>query len=98
MLLKTYLKALYGLSEECDIISLIYSSCPCSVGCFSKCLKFSLGKKSAIGDKPATKRNQEPIQWNRLTFATKPLITVDDMDSHKMEVGFPELLNPLSTL
>jgi len=98
MLLKTYLKALYGLSEECAIISSFHCYFPCSVGCCSKCLKFSLGKKSAIGDKPATKRNQEPIQWNRLTFATKPLIIVDDMDSHKTEVRLPALFDSLSTL
>jgi cohesin loading factor subunit SCC2 len=61
-------------------------------------LKFSLGKKSAIGDKPATKRNQEPISWNRLTFAAKPLITTDDMESHKTEVRLLKWFRPVTRL
>ncbi|KAI6129687.1 hypothetical protein EDD16DRAFT_1689919 [Pisolithus croceorrhizus] len=64
MLLKTYLKTLYGLSEE-------------------KCSKFVPGKKSAIGDKPATKRHTHPISWDRLPFATMPLILPEDLVKHR---------------
>ncbi|KAI6042629.1 sister chromatid cohesion C-terminus-domain-containing protein [Pisolithus marmoratus] len=64
MLLKTYLKTLYGLSEE-------------------KCSKFVPGKKSAIGDKPATKRHPHPISWDRLPFATMPLILPEDLVKHR---------------
>ncbi|KIK26649.1 hypothetical protein PISMIDRAFT_94435 [Pisolithus microcarpus 441] len=64
MLLKTYLKTLYGLSEE-------------------KCSKFVSGKKSAIGDKLATKRHANPISWDRLPFATMPLILPEDLVKHR---------------
>lgn len=64
MLLKMYLKALYGLTEE-------------------KCSKYVPGKKSAIGDKPATKRNQQPISWERLPFATRPLLLPEDLVAHR---------------
>ncbi|KIO02759.1 hypothetical protein M404DRAFT_15882 [Pisolithus tinctorius Marx 270] len=64
MLLKTYLKTLYGLSEE-------------------KCSKFVPGKKSAVGDKPATKRHPNPISWDRLPFATMPLILPEDLVKHR---------------
>ncbi|KAI6114285.1 sister chromatid cohesion C-terminus-domain-containing protein [Pisolithus sp. B1] len=65
MLLKTYLKTLYGLSEE-------------------KCSKFVPGKKSAIGDKPATKRHTHPVSWDRLPFATMPLILPEDLVKHRI--------------
>jgi len=48
-----------------------------------KCNKFVIGKKSAIGDKPATKRNDNPISWARLPFATDPLHTTQDADLQK---------------
>jgi cohesin loading factor subunit SCC2 len=64
MLLKVYLKSLYGLSEE-------------------KCSKFVTGKKSAIGDKPAAKRHEKPISWDRLPFATTPLLTSEDLNVQK---------------
>ncbi|KAG6336273.1 hypothetical protein ID866_2827 [Astraeus odoratus] len=64
MLLKIYLKTLYGLSEE-------------------KCSKFIPGKKSAVGDKPAIKRHQLPISWERLPFATRPLVLLEDLVAHR---------------
>jgi len=64
MLLKAYLKSLYGLSEE-------------------KCSKFMTGKKSAVGDKPAAKRHEKPISWDRLPFSTTPLLTSEDINVQK---------------
>ncbi|KAJ7134305.1 hypothetical protein C8R44DRAFT_770123 [Mycena epipterygia] len=48
-----------------------------------KCSKFVLGKKSAMGDKPATKRNEKPISWTRLPYATAPILTTSDAESQK---------------
>ncbi|KAF5374102.1 hypothetical protein D9615_008832 [Tricholomella constricta] len=48
-----------------------------------KCAKFSLGKKSAIGDKPAVKRHENPISWDRLPFAMAPILTSDDVETQK---------------
>ncbi|KAF9457433.1 hypothetical protein BDZ94DRAFT_1326256 [Collybia nuda] len=48
-----------------------------------KCNKFSIGKKSTIGDKPAIKRNEKPISWDRLPFATTPLLTTEDVEKQK---------------
>ncbi|KII90510.1 hypothetical protein PLICRDRAFT_697054 [Plicaturopsis crispa FD-325 SS-3] len=64
MLLKAYLKELYGISEE-------------------KCVKFVVGKKSAIGDKAAVKRHERPISWERLPFAIAPILTSQDLDTQK---------------
>ncbi|KAG6888734.1 hypothetical protein C0995_006386 [Termitomyces sp. Mi166 len=49
-----------------------------------KCSKFSLGKKSAIGDKPAVKRHDGMvISWERLPFALNPILTTDDVENQK---------------
>ncbi|KAK1217276.1 Sister chromatid cohesion protein 2 [Marasmius sp. AFHP31] len=48
-----------------------------------KCSKFVPGKKSAAGDKPASKRNDRPISWERLPFATKPILTTEDCEAQK---------------
>ncbi|KAJ6620718.1 hypothetical protein B0H10DRAFT_1911606 [Mycena sp. CBHHK59/15] len=48
-----------------------------------KCSKFVLGKKSAVGDKAATKRNEKPISWARLPYATTPILTSSDVDAQK---------------
>ncbi|EDR13190.1 uncharacterized protein LACBIDRAFT_292430 [Laccaria bicolor S238N-H82] len=56
-----------------------------------KCSKFVVGKKSAIGDKPATKRNDTSISWDRLPFATTPLLTTNDADEQK--IRFLEIWN-----
>ncbi|TFK69516.1 protein rad9 [Pluteus cervinus] len=48
-----------------------------------KCNKFVLGKKSAVGDRPASKRHDNAISWNRLLFATSPLITSEDVNVQK---------------
>ena len=53
---------------------------------YSKCNKFAIGKKSAIGDKTATRRHEHPISWNRLPFATTPLLTSADADVQKTRV------------
>ncbi|KAG1743247.1 uncharacterized protein EDB91DRAFT_1126495 [Suillus paluster] len=49
-----------------------------------KCSKFVLGKKSAIGDKPAIKRHQLPITWTRLPYATTSLIQAHDLTAHRL--------------
>ncbi|KZP26313.1 hypothetical protein FIBSPDRAFT_1040859 [Athelia psychrophila] len=46
-----------------------------------KCTKFVTGKKSAVGDKPAVKRQEKPISWARLHFATVPILTREDMEA-----------------
>ncbi|TFK39055.1 hypothetical protein BDQ12DRAFT_682942 [Crucibulum laeve] len=48
-----------------------------------KCNKFVIGKKSAIGDKPAMKRHDSSISWDRLPFATTPLLTTEDAETQK---------------
>ncbi|KAG2144172.1 uncharacterized protein EDB93DRAFT_1154179 [Suillus bovinus] len=48
-----------------------------------KCSKFVLGKKSAIGDKPAIKRHQLPITWTRLPYATTSLVQEHDLTAHR---------------
>jgi len=64
MLLKAYLKVLYGISEE-------------------KCSKWVVGKKSTVGDRPATRRHERPISWDRLPFATAPLLTSTDAEAQR---------------
>ncbi|KAG7088631.1 hypothetical protein E1B28_012603 [Marasmius oreades] len=48
-----------------------------------KCSKFVPGKKSAIGDKPTTKRHDQPVSWERLPFAIKPILTSEDSAAQK---------------
>ncbi|KAI0629898.1 hypothetical protein C8Q77DRAFT_1139118 [Trametes polyzona] len=43
-----------------------------------KCLKFVIGKKSAVGDRPATRKHERPLSWERLPFATAPMVTSED--------------------
>jgi len=59
MTLKSYLKSLYGMSED-------------------KCSKWVPGKKSAVGDRPAVRRLETPITWDRMPFATVPVVTHAD--------------------
>ncbi|KAG9315547.1 hypothetical protein JVU11DRAFT_3168 [Chiua virens] len=49
-----------------------------------KCSKFVPGKKSAIGDKPAVKRHQYPISWDRLPFAMAPLILPEHLATQRV--------------
>ncbi|KDR82399.1 hypothetical protein GALMADRAFT_220397 [Galerina marginata CBS 339.88] len=56
-----------------------------------KCNKFVIGKKSVIGDKPATKRHDNPISWTRLAFATSPLHTTEEANAQKAK--FLEIWN-----
>ncbi|KIJ14913.1 hypothetical protein PAXINDRAFT_163151 [Paxillus involutus ATCC 200175] len=48
-----------------------------------KCSKFVPGKKSAVGDKPAIKRHQFPISWERLPFAISPLVLPRDLAAQR---------------
>lgn len=56
-----------------------------------KCSKFVLGKKSAIGDKPAIRRHQFPIVWTRLPYATTSLAEEHDLTAHRL--AFIEVWN-----
>ncbi|KAI0366939.1 hypothetical protein BV20DRAFT_951369 [Pilatotrama ljubarskyi] len=44
-----------------------------------KCSKFVIGKKSAVGDRPATRKHERPLSWERLPFATTPMLTSEDV-------------------
>ncbi|KAJ3848406.1 hypothetical protein EV368DRAFT_49356 [Lentinula lateritia] len=48
-----------------------------------KCGKFNHTKKSTIGDKPALRRHDNPITWDRLPFAVKPVLTSEDVKEQK---------------
>ncbi|KZT64240.1 hypothetical protein DAEQUDRAFT_747522 [Daedalea quercina L-15889] len=72
MLLKAYLKGMYGISEE-------------------KCAKWVVGKKSAAGDKAATRRHERPLLWERLPFAVAPILTGVDVESQRTK--FLEIWN-----
>lgn len=52
-----------------------------------KCSKWVVGKKNAIGDKPATRRHQQPLSWDRLPFATEPMHTTQDMAAQRTAVS-----------
>ena len=54
-----------------------------------KCLKWVVGKKNALGDKPATRRAgaaAAPLTWTRLPFATRPMFTTADMAAQRETV------------
>lgn len=48
-----------------------------------KCQKFVLGKKSAIGDRPAVKKRDSPISWERMPFAEKEIRNREDVEVQK---------------
>ncbi|KAI0265712.1 hypothetical protein BC834DRAFT_970070 [Gloeopeniophorella convolvens] len=51
-----------------------------------KCLKWVIGKKNALGDRPATRRvgaAGAPLGWARLPYATRALRTVEDMAAQR---------------
>uniref|UniRef100_D8PZC4 Sister chromatid cohesion protein n=1 Tax=Schizophyllum commune (strain H4-8 / FGSC 9210) TaxID=578458 RepID=D8PZC4_SCHCM len=48
-----------------------------------KCSKFVVGKKSAIGDKGVTRKHGRPISWDRLPYATQPLLNMEDAERQK---------------
>ncbi len=53
---------------------------------YRKCLKWVIGKKNALGDKPATRRTgaaAAPLSWARLPFATQPLLSTADMAAQR---------------
>ncbi|TFY83179.1 hypothetical protein EWM64_g834 [Hericium alpestre] len=64
MLLRAYLKATYGITED-------------------KCLKWVIGKKNAQGDRAAIRRHSNPLTWERLPFAVRPLLTTEDMAAQR---------------
>jgi cohesin loading factor subunit SCC2 len=86
MLLKAHLKNLYGLTEECGVLSCSRFLDGFSDREYRKCLKWVIGKKNALGDKPATRRAgaaAAPLTWARLPFATQPLLTTADMAAQR---------------
>ncbi|EJC97952.1 uncharacterized protein FOMMEDRAFT_114738 [Fomitiporia mediterranea MF3/22] len=48
-----------------------------------KCQKFVLGKKSAVGDRPAARRKETVISWDRMPYAVKPIRTHEDVELQK---------------
>jgi len=53
---------------------------------YRKCLKWVIGKKNALGDRPATRRTgaaAAPLTWARLPFATQPLVTTAHMAAQR---------------
>jgi hypothetical protein len=56
---------------------------------FRKCLKFVPGKKTAIGDKPASKRTDYALTWERLPYAVRHILTTQDADVQKKTVSMP---------
>lgn len=53
----------------------------------SKCNKFVIGKKSAVGDKPTVKRHDNTISWDRLPYAVDPIHTTYDAEAQKVTVS-----------
>ncbi|EJU03190.1 ARM repeat-containing protein [Dacryopinax primogenitus] len=66
LVLKGYLKGVYGLSEE-------------------KCLKFVIGKKSNLGDRPAMRKHDYPMDYERLPFAMTSLVTMEDLRTQRRQ-------------
>lgn len=58
-----------------------------SVLCDSKCQKFVLGKKSTVGDRPATRKRDVPISWERMPFIEKPMLSREDTEEQKERVS-----------
>lgn len=52
-----------------------------------KCSKWVIGKKTAIGDKAAIRRSEQGISWERLPFATRPIVTSQDMTEQREVVS-----------
>jgi cohesin loading factor subunit SCC2 len=46
-----------------------------------------IGKKTAIGDKAVTRRSTVGISWDRLPFATKPMVTLEDISEQRETVS-----------
>ena len=52
-----------------------------------KCAKFVIGKKSAVGDRPATRKHERPLSWESLPFATVPVVTSEDAQAQCTRVS-----------
>ena len=87
MLLKTHLKTLYGLSEEYERAHSCACRTPMLTVPFRKCAKFVIGKKSAVGDRPATRKHERPLSWDSLPFAAAPIVTSEDADVQSARVS-----------
>jgi cohesin loading factor subunit SCC2 len=51
-----------------------------------KCSKWVPNKKSAIGDKPAAKKNHTALRWDALPFAARLILTLEDVTSQQETV------------
>ncbi|KAI0754694.1 hypothetical protein C8Q80DRAFT_1094239 [Daedaleopsis nitida] len=49
-----------------------------------KCSKFVIGKKSAVGDRPASRKHERPLSWDGLPFASAPVVTSEDAAAQKI--------------
>ena len=54
--------------------------------CTRKCSKWVSGKKSAFGDRPAVKRSDTVLLWDRLPSVLIPLQSEEDMNKYQEEV------------
>ena len=52
----------------------------------SKCSKWVIGKKTSLGDRTAIRRHRNPVSWERLTYAVRPILTSDDIELQREEV------------
>lgn len=46
-----------------------------------------VGKKSAVGDRPASRKHETPVEWKRLPFATAPVLTAEDAAAQRATVS-----------
>ena len=46
-----------------------------------------IGKKSAVGDRPAVRRKEEVISWDRMPFACKTMRSVEDVELQRAMVS-----------
>ena len=51
-----------------------------------------IGKKSGVGDRPAVRKHDRPLEWGALPFATTPIITSEDASTQTGRVSVEELL------
>jgi len=51
-----------------------------------KCMKWVVGKKSALGDKAAIRRGVTGMTWERLPYAVQPIHTRDDMENQHRQM------------
>ncbi|GJE95924.1 sister chromatid cohesion protein-like protein [Phanerochaete sordida] len=48
-----------------------------------KCAKWVIGKKTAVGDRQAGRRHEKPLTWDRLPYATSPILSSQDLTAQR---------------